>query len=155
MFEQKPGRHGTACQGPWSEASRRLPRAGRNERLRAFTRTQIHANPHVDDLYAVSRHGKGQRRPRVPVPDLDGIDPVPMGDFAGRQQKIDRGGDGPAIVIHRISKRLAIVPTLWVRFQFQYPDDLSSSHSQNQTSKKGINHRFHRLRKLACDVISH
>jgi hypothetical protein len=77
VLEQERRRDRAADQGPCSERSRRLPRAGRNYRLRAFTQSQVHADVHAEDIVAV-RYGKGKRRPPVPVPNFSGIDPVPM-----------------------------------------------------------------------------
>jgi hypothetical protein len=127
-IEQKPRCHRTAHQCPGPETSRRLPRTGGYECLWAFTPDQVHTDAHVHDLFAVSRYGKGQRRPGVPVPDFNGIDSMPMGNFAGRQQKIDRGGNSSVTVSHRISKRFAIMAALRVRFQIQEPDDVGRSH---------------------------
>jgi hypothetical protein len=58
--------------------------------LRPFARGEIAAER---DAFAAPpfRDFKFERRPGIPVPNLDGVDPVPVRAFAARQQKIDGG----------------------------------------------------------------
>src|ERR1700677_787579 len=62
------------------------------------------------------------------MPYFNGIDPVPMGNLAGRQQKIDCGRDRPITVSHRISKGLAIMAALRAGLQIQEPDAVVRRH---------------------------
>jgi hypothetical protein len=46
------------------------------------------------------------------VPDLDGVDAVPVRALAARQQEQDRGRDGAAVDLARIAEGLAVVTAL-------------------------------------------
>ena len=95
--ERKSRRDRAAEQRPVAEALRRLPGARRHDGLRLLAGGEVAAEPDsLDrrrDLAAIS---SSERRAGVEVPDLGGIDAVPMRALAARQQEIDRGRGGAA-----------------------------------------------------------
>jgi hypothetical protein len=58
-----------------------------------------------------------QRRARIKVPYLDGIDAVPMRALASPQQEINRRRCGAAIQLKRIAERFAKLPAFGMRLQ--------------------------------------
>src|SRR5262245_49763156 len=98
---------GAADQRPVAEAFGRLPGTGRNNRLWPFAGREI--SPERDALDRPSRTRRDferKRRARIIVPDLGGIDPMPMRALATRQQEIDRGR-GCACAFDRVAERFA------------------------------------------------
>src|SRR5690606_23075571 len=76
--EAEAGCHRAADQGPVAEARRRLPPAGRHDLLRPLPVLEIRAETALLACAAVRRQGKPERGTRIPVPDLGGIDAVPV-----------------------------------------------------------------------------
>ena len=76
---------------PVAGTFRGLPCMGRHDRLRHFASSEIGTEPDAARAVAIGDL-QGQRAAGVIMPDLHGIDAVPMRAFAARQQKIDRGG---------------------------------------------------------------
>ena len=62
----------------------------RHDGLGLLADAEVAAEPQITDGSAVVAHRKFERRAGVMVPDLVGIDPVPVRAFAGFQQEIDR-----------------------------------------------------------------
>ena len=79
--------------------------------------------------FAAFRRGEQLKgRARVEVPDLGGVDPMPVGALAGLEEVVDRGPSAPRIAV-LMPPGLAIVPTLRVGLKPQGGDDLVGCHS--------------------------
>src|SRR5512147_2143465 len=86
---------------------------------------------------------QGERAAGVVVPDLGGIDAMPVRALAARQQEVDRGRRRAAIAaISRIAKRLAKMATLRMRLEIEPRDDLGGT----QARRRGHEKRFLRSR---------
>ena len=83
-FELEARRHGTADQRPVAERFRGLPGAGRHCYLGHFVIMDVAAEPDDFFLRAVDDF-QLQRRAGVPMPDLHGVDTVPVRALALRQ----------------------------------------------------------------------
>src|SRR5262249_19091993 len=83
--------NGAADQGPGAKRTGALPSPRRHRRLRPFISLQIDAEPMADRLLVFADDGEFERRPGMVVPELDGIDAVPMRHLACLQQVVDRG----------------------------------------------------------------
>jgi hypothetical protein len=76
-------------------------------------------------------HGEDQRRPGVEVPDLGGIDPVPVAARPRLQQKVDAGASGPVGLIRDAvggDPSFAVVTALGVRDEAKAGNNLVSGH---------------------------
>ena len=89
-------RDGASDQRPVAGAFGRLPGMRRHDRLRHFAGGEIGSEPEAA-LAAVIGDLQGQRAAGVIVPDLDGIDAMPVRALAARQQEIDRGRTRAAV----------------------------------------------------------
>ena len=118
------GCHGAAGQAPFPEALRRLPAIGRHDRLRALARCEIGSERDALDRALRSCSDlEHERGTGMVVPDLDGIDLVPMRALAAREQEIDRGRCRSAIVQRSsIPEGLAKMSAFGMRQQFQQTD---------------------------------
>ena len=76
MGEVEGGGHRAAHQGPGAQTRRRLPPIGGHHELRALARLQIRAQVDGLAVVAILADGEGERRARIPVPDLRRIDPM-------------------------------------------------------------------------------
>ncbi len=66
-----------------------------------------------------------ERAAGVIVPDLDGIDAMPVRAVAPRQQVVDRSRTRPSCGIGTgVAKRLAIIPAFGMRPQFEARNDI-------------------------------
>lgn len=66
--------------------------------LGALTAPYVGAEPHGLSAFAVWRgQGEGEGPPRMPEPDFIGIDAVPMGEFIGLQEEVDRSAGRAAL----------------------------------------------------------
>src|SRR4051812_17278706 len=83
------GRHGAAHQRPGTERARCLPAEARHDHLRSFALAEIRAEAMHIDMPAIMREAEIQWRARMPVPDLIGIDAMPMTDLAFAQEIVD------------------------------------------------------------------
>ena len=90
-------------------------------------------------------HLKQERRPAMPMPKLRGIDPVPARDFAGLQEKQDRGRMRAAGVSFRISERLAIMPSLRVWHALEHRAEIESAKRRFDARTEGAS----KQRKIA------
>ena len=68
-----------------------LPDAAGHDDLRRLAQTEVAAEAQVAGRATVVAHRKLERRAVIVMPDLVGIDPVPMRALAGLQQEEDRG----------------------------------------------------------------
>src|SRR5665213_3193824 len=100
--EGKAGRDRAADQGPVAEGFRRLPGARRHRELRHLVAVDVGAEPD-DFFFRAVHHFELERRAGVIVPDLGGVDTMPVRALAARQQEIDRGGGGAAVDDARIA----------------------------------------------------
>ena len=106
------GRNGAADQCPVAAALGCLPGVRRHDRLRHFAGREVGAELYAA-LAAVISDLQRQRRAGVIVPDLDGVDAMPVRALAARQQEINRGRSRTPAGIHAgIAKRLAIIARL-------------------------------------------
>jgi len=71
---------------------------------------------------ALSRDREAQRIARVPVPDFDRVDPVPVADLAGLEQVVDRRAPAPPALRLGVPEGLAKVPSLWMGLQAEQFD---------------------------------
>src|SRR5579864_635392 len=127
VLEVKARRHSAAAERPIAERLRRLPGLSRHHGLRPFAVRKIAAKHHIFDASLAVRDFQLERRAGVPVPDLGGIDPMPVRALAARQQKIDRGRCGAGVLdLPHIAKHLAEMAALRMRFQIEQPDDVAS-----------------------------
>ena len=96
----------TSVQAPRLRACCQWP--GGNDGLRTLARLRGRA-----EADASRRRPRGgaiaelERRARVPVPDLGGVDAVPARDLARGEQEIDRGGGGAAAVARARSRKVS------------------------------------------------
>src|SRR5215216_6441294 len=124
--EVETGRDRAADQRPGAEAFGLLPSVSGNRRLRPLASRQIGAEPQRGNAVGV-HNPERQRRARVPMPDLGGVDAVPARTLAARQQEINRRRSG-ARTIHDlgVAKGLAKVPAFRVRLQSEQPHDIGA-----------------------------
>ena len=114
------GRHRAADQRPVAGARRRLPGMRRHHHLRALASGEIRSECHALDWSLVMRCDlERQRGASMEVPDLNGIDPMPMRALAAREQEIDRRRSGAPIDAAAIAKGLAKMPTLRMRLEIE------------------------------------
>src|ERR1700722_1459262 len=138
--------HRAADQRPVAARDRRLPGVRRNDALRALAGREIAAEH--DALAAARRRNfELERRARVPMPDLDRVDAMPVRTLAARQQKIDRGGrrtgDADAALPRErgrqrerdIAKGLPVMPAFRMRLQIQDPDHIGGSEHDQSTPR--------------------
>ncbi|HEY2123762.1 MAG TPA: hypothetical protein VGH07_09225 [Chthoniobacterales bacterium] len=78
--------------------------------------------------FGVGADRKFKRRAGVPVPDFDGVDPVPMRNLACRQQKVYCRRNGSVLVKGLVPKRFAVVAPFRVWLQVQEPDHVGGCH---------------------------
>ena len=122
-FETRRDR--AAHQRPVAEAFGCLPDMRRHHRLRAFAGREIGAERDALDRTVAARGDlEPQRAAGVVVPDLGGVDPVPVRALAARQQKIDRGRVRRGRSRACVAMRLREVTALGMRLEAQQPDDL-------------------------------
>src|SRR4029078_11051355 len=121
-------RHGAADQRPVAGALGGLPGVRRHDRLGLLAGRKV--RPELETpLPVIVSDLQRQRASRVIVPDLDGVDAVPVRTLAARQQEMDRGRPRPAIcVCAGIAKRLLIMRALRMRLQIEPRDDLGSAY---------------------------
>ena len=91
MGEVEGGGHRAAHQRPGAQTRRCLPPIGGDHELRALARLQVRAQMDGLAIVAILTDGEGERRSRMPVPDLRRIHPMPGRDVSGPQQEIDQG----------------------------------------------------------------
>src|SRR5262249_38766695 len=109
-----------------AQAARGLPDVSRHDRLRALAGEEIGAQRHaLDRALRAGGDLEPQRRAGVIMPDLDGIDLVPMGALAMREQEIDRGRSRTrAAHRSRVAEGLAIVSALGMRLELEQSNHL-------------------------------
>src|SRR5215831_14777717 len=120
-------RHRAADERPGSEALGALPDAGRHHCLWALTGEEVGPEPQLVAARQASRvgNGQGQRRARMPVPRLSGIDPVPARQLAANKQEIDGGGGRAARGVGgAIAEGLAKVTALGMGAEAEEANDL-------------------------------
>src|SRR5262249_6077383 len=105
----------------------------------AFASDEVVSKRHAlrSSLRACSKL-KGERRAGVEVPGLGGVDTMPMGALATRQQKIDCGRGRAPVYAQRIAKRLPEMAALRMRGKCQETDHVRSG--------KSVQNRFFRSR---------
>src|SRR5207248_2771930 len=157
--EFEPGRHRAADQGPFAETFGRLPHMCRHDGLRALAGGKIGAEPQARHWAGLARRCEREGRARVPVPDLDRVEAMPMRALAAREQEMDRGRRrASALDAARVAKRLAEVPAFRMRLEIEQPDDVGGGeHGSSIFRKSG--HRFsvenatnHGIRSSAQDL---
>src|SRR5208283_4467599 len=95
-------------QRPVAEARRGLPGVGGDNGLRAFAGGEIGAEADALDRRAgVERNLELERGAGIMVPGLGGVDAMPMGALAARQQEIDGGRGGAPGAVRLVAKGLA------------------------------------------------
>ena len=73
----------------------------------------------------VRRHGQHERRARVEMPDLGGVDPVPFRHVADAEEVVDRRrGRAPRAVPALVPERLAVEAALRMGLEVEPADDL-------------------------------
>src|SRR6202035_4961179 len=77
-LELKTRRDGAAAERPVAEALRRLPGVSRHDRLRSLPGGKIAAERHTRDGSLALRDFEFKWRARVPMPNFDRIDAVPV-----------------------------------------------------------------------------
>ena len=108
-------RDGTVDQRPVAERPCRLPGVGGHDNLRSILCFQFLAEP-VRLLVLIFRgDGKFQRRTRVMVPDLDGVDAMPGRGLAGAQQVINRCARAAPAGWRLVAENLAVMPAFRMR----------------------------------------
>src|SRR6202790_1481084 len=116
-------RDGAAAKRPITERLHRLPGMSRHDRLRALAGGEIAAERQALDASRRRRDFKRQRRAGIPMPNLDGVDPVPVRALAAPEQKIDRGRRrARSRHLLQIAKRLAKISALRMRLEIEKPD---------------------------------
>src|SRR6185312_4005290 len=121
-LELEGGRHRAADECPQPERTRRLPDMSRRDSLRQLANAEVTAQPQVPYLVAIVAQRQLERSAGVMMPDLVGIDAMPVRALACLQQKENRGAGTPRLVDG--TKRLAIVAALGMRPQPEVGDDL-------------------------------
>src|SRR6185503_3829522 len=129
-LEVEGRRHSAADQGPRAERARRLPDAARHDGLRQLALVEVDADAHMAHALAVAAEREFERRAGVVMPDLVGIDPMPVRALAGLQQEVD-GGRGAARLVGR-AVHLAKMPALGMRLQPEAGNDLGGGHAEDQ-----------------------
>lgn len=136
--ELKARRDGAAHQRPVAERFGGLPGTCRHGCLRTFARCEIATQRHAFDTTRL-RDFQRERRARIPMPNLDRVNAMPVRALAACKQEVDCGGCGAAAlnVLH-IAKGLAEMPALGMRFQIEKPNDVvggkrlrEAAHDQN------------------------
>src|SRR5579871_699431 len=125
MGELEGRRDRTSDQRPVAGAFGALPGGRGHNRLRPLARGEIGSEPHgvlaatlVGDLQAQCTAG-------VIVPNLGGIDAMPVRAIAARQEEVDRGGQRSTLSIAaRVAKRFAIVAAFGMRPELEPSDDV-------------------------------
>jgi len=97
--EFESGRHGATDQRPVTGGLRALPGIRRHDRLRPLAGREIGTERHQMRCAAVMGDLQHQRTAGIVMPDLDGIDAMPVRTIAAREQEIDRGRISPAAVL--------------------------------------------------------
>src|SRR5690606_12450869 len=116
---------------PGTYALGALPGVRRHDDLRPLARRDVGAEPVDRALQPILADAEIEGRTAVPVPDLDRIDPVPVGALAGGQQVVDRRhGSTPAGRI-AVAVGLAEVAAFWVRLEAELLDDLGCVEHQS------------------------
>src|SRR5439155_21263679 len=123
-IEREGWRHGAGHQRPGPERARRLPAETRHDHLRSFALCEIGAEAMHIDMPAIMREAEIQGCARMPVPDLIGIDAMPMADLAFAQQIIDRGAGGAFAQGRILPPGLAIMAAFGMRRQVEQTDDV-------------------------------
>jgi hypothetical protein len=126
--ECKARRDGAAEKRPFAEGFGGLPGMRRNHRLRRFAGGKIGAEAQPD--YGTARLGDGEfeRRAGIPMPDLGGVDAMPMRALAAREQEIDRSREGAgAVAFSLVAEGLAEMSALGIRLQSQETDDIGGA----------------------------
>jgi hypothetical protein len=114
--ELKTGRHGATAERPIAECLCRLPSVSRHDGLRAFAGAEIAAEPHSLAASIFTHDFKFECSAGIPMPNLNGVDAMPMRALAASQQKIDRGRRRAArFNLPPIAERFAEMPTLGMR----------------------------------------
>src|SRR5581483_3633644 len=128
IIELEAGRHGAADQSPVAQRFRGLPGARRDRELRHLVGVNVGAQRH-DLLLGAVDHFELERAAGVIVPDLDGVDAVPVRALAAGQQEQDGGRSGAAVMAARVAEGLAVMPAFGMRLEPQLADDIGGFHS--------------------------
>lgn len=88
MLKHKPRADGAAYKHPAASGLGGLPRPCRDDELGPVPRGNVGTQAMRRRFVLMHEHGQGCAG--VPVPDLDTVQPMPMGPLSGFQQKIDR-----------------------------------------------------------------
>ena len=130
--EVKAWGHSAAHQAPWCSGAGFCgePTPGWHHMLRLLALGQVHAEVSASGDTAGTQFMHNHRAAPVSVPDLIGVDPMPMGAFARLQQKQDGRARGPrAPRSHHLmlgSVGLAEMPSFWMGLETQLDDQLST-----------------------------
>src|SRR5262249_18674838 len=106
------------------QALRRLPGAGRHDRLRPLPGYDVRTEP--VPLLPLAVRGQSQREGSAGMmsPDLDGVgDAMPAGFFAGAQQIVDRRGVAAAALRRTMAIGLGELAALGMRLQAEARGD--------------------------------
>ena len=119
-------RHSAADQRPTTERARCLPHAARYDDLRRLAQPEIAAEPEMMNGMAIIAHREFQSGARIMMPDLVGIDFVPVRAFARLEQEEDRGAGATARI--RRPEGLAKMPAFGMRPQPEAGNDFVRRH---------------------------
>src|SRR5690606_20620963 len=102
-------RDGTPDQGPVAKRACGLPDPARDDDLRRLAQTEVAAEAQVPGRASIVAHREFERRAVVVVPDLVGIDAMPVRALAGLEQEEDRRARAATFVSGGRPEGLAIV----------------------------------------------
>ena len=113
-----------ANERPVAERFRRLPGICWHGGLRPLAIREVGSEADRFDGCSILRDAQSERRAGVEMPDLNGINAVPVRALAALQQKVDGGRTGAAVGTGLVAKGLAKMPTLGMRRKPEQADDL-------------------------------
>jgi hypothetical protein len=122
--ECEPWRNGAADQRPITEAPGTLPVIFGHDHLRPLACREIGAEADAGDRPSGRRQLELQRRSRVVMPALCGIDGMPVRLLAGFQQELDGRRSRTSACLDIVAECLAEMTALGMRRQFQKRDDV-------------------------------
>jgi len=102
--ELEARRHRATDERPVAERFGCLPGVHRHRRLRTFAGVKIGSEHHALDAPRRLRNLQREWRTRIPVPDFDRVNAMPVRTLTACEQKVDRGGRRAPIHLPRIAE---------------------------------------------------
>jgi len=98
----------------------------RHDNLRPLAADKSAAERYAFGAFRLAGYFQRQRRARVPMPDFDRVNAMPVRAFSGCEQKINCGRCRAITVdLSRVAKNFAKMTAFRMRLEIKQPDDVA------------------------------